>query len=365
MYISIKLAPETEDLIEVARKELFHNFSFIASGSVISRSLDKLDDKQIHWQQYIPPKGTVVASLARRLNLTSATAARIEDLCKTYRLTKTEAIHTILAVALTNQEEESCRRPGKLKISSFNVNDFGGVRDHLFAHKTPQGKTDWNYWKQKDRRPIIGRIVSLLKETNSDVVFLYEVDINLSDQTKEFCKDMENLGYQYRTFYQDTSWASVTMCFYRERLSVKPLSTGSYRLGRDYGVVIGDWMLIGIHIPPKYDKQYWDKIRNFYRDHLGEKILILADCNTLVYDDGPHPNCTQYESLCSTYHLKDVWKEWGGDPIPTCGEQKLDYALASPSMLQDIADIQILHTSVSDHAMVIVNVKANTPSDKS
>lgn len=363
MYISVKLSSATEQIIEEVRMTLFSEFSFIAKGTVISRAIQIFEEKKAKFPD--PDELSALnlcATLPTRLNLTAQAANFIKDCSAKYKTSKTVVIHAVLSTVLSMNESKT-KKPLRLRIISLNVNDFGGQLDHLMEHKNKDGNIDWEYWNNIDKSKQINKIISFIQEENPDIIFFQEFEVNNSKDVADFIMQLQHEGYVMKGNLQKDVKASMTVCFVQSSLLKESLAEEvdlsdkmqkeEYRSGRDYRIKIADSVLWGVHVPPRYDKKYWDKL--IKTCELLPNVVLLGDFNTFSYANSKE-NTREFEELLLRCQKKDIWNASANSEVSTCGDQVLDHVVASESSLRSIYDMKIIHNTFSDHAALIVDM---------
>lgn len=99
MIVPIELAPKTIADMDQAKKLFAECKGHIMQGFVVNRLAEKQRAETINYEKYIPKNGELLPTESKKLNLTADCIQYLDELCKTYRLTKGEAVHVILAAA--------------------------------------------------------------------------------------------------------------------------------------------------------------------------------------------------------------------------------------------------------------------------
>lgn len=354
MYVSLKLAPETEQLIDETRKVLFSEYRFIAKGTIISKSLDMLDYDQVCWEKYIPRKGKLIASEPNRLNLTMHTDEVLKTMCENYRVTKTEAIHMLLSKAIAKKENHHNKQIKKLRVLSLNVNDFGGT-ESLEKFKKNRSYEEWD---QMDKNEQMKAIFDYVCEKNADIVILQEYD-EYSKEGKEFSQWMSEI-YSCVPHSQHKR-SSITIMFVKRGIQYSLMENPHNRNLRasliSTTMIDMDLCIYGVHIPYD-DLKFWDELISFYEQISQRKeILIIGDFN--VYKEGTNRK-KKYDDLLKKGGA-DLWLDKGyPNDTSTYGESRLDYAVVSPKLNQVVKDVtissELLCKRYTDHAALIVDI---------
>lgn len=250
-----------------------------------------------------------------------------------------------------------------LTILSLNINDFGGKNDHLMEYTKLNWQKreviDWVAWrKMVNKEPAVSAILQYIKEENPDIAFIQEFEVNNCLESKSFVAKMEEMGYRMLNSIP-TFKASISVVF--AKIECVLLDSPNTLNLRSYAVQIGDVIVYGVHVPPKGRDRivtFWDEIDCFYRRHQKENVLLLGDFNTVNAI-----NMERYRQLLAGGAV-DVWLKKGyADDVPTCGNLRMDIAVASPMLLPRVSDITIcsrlLNKGMTDHAALIVDIEEN------
>ena len=233
-------------------------------------------------------------------------------------------------------------------IMSLNVNDFGGKYSHLEEYKSTFGRDYLQEWDRVDKKEFVSHTLELVQVKKPDIIAIQEFDIR-SEAGKAFIDGMENLGYVIESEKPTTARPSMTVLFIQGTLVYTKLKSPHDRNLRACVVKIDDYVILGEHVPPKYDKNYWDELTKFFHDN--DKVILIGDLNTI--NDN---NLQRYKQLLEN-NVTDAWSIAGKDEdgTTTDGAGRLDYILLSSTIPQDhIETIEIIRTPLdmdfSDHA---------------
>lgn len=246
-------------------------------------------------------------------------------------------------------------------ILSLNINDLGGINHHLMECKKRNWKgqeiIDWDFWKEfVEKTSIYLAILNYIRKVNPDVVIFQEFEVNNSEEPKKFIEKLNKYGYRMINNIPHYK-ASITVVFSK---SLFPLIRNPNSLnGRSHAFRVGDIVLLGMHVPPKGNDRieyFWNEIDDFYRIYCDEKILLLGDFNTI----NPR-NMERYKQLIDAGAV-DVWLDKGyAGSVVTCGNIRMDIAIASPQLLPFVADITIcpslFYKGITDHAALIIDIE--------
>ncbi len=253
-----------------------------------------------------------------------------------------------------------------LSILSLNVNDFGGINNHLMEYKKLKRNgdkvTDWETWSESvDKNSSYIAILRYIRKVNPSILILQEFEVNNSDEPKKFAKQLSEDGYKMISEIPEFK-ASITAVFVKSEYEYERMNNPNTLNLRSCAFRVGDIIIYGTHVPPR-DKprgesriqKFWNEIETFYKEFGDEKMLLIGDFNIINEE-----NRKRYESLLHTGCV-DVWLEKGyAESTPTCGNMRIDIATASPKLLPFVTDITIcpslLYKGITDHAALIVDI---------
>ena len=250
-----------------------------------------------------------------------------------------------------------------VKIIDLNVNDFGGAENHLMEYKTINchGKEviDWKRWREVNKSIPLKRIFEYIKVIVPTIVILQEFELNNSKESYDFIELMDKIGYEIIGNIPKYP-VSMTVMFVGKELEYDIVELSDYRNGREYAIKVGEYIICGIHIPPNYDKDYWEKIIEFYEKWSKDSVMLIGDFNT--YIEGTD-NKKRFNEIIMQGAI-DVWIKFeNSDSTPT--EKKyggrLDYVIVSPNMYKAVVSMEvnsnIMEENISDHAALIIELK--------
>lgn len=235
-----------------------------------------------------------------------------------------------------------------MKILDININDFGGTFFHLEEYKKIYRNGYLKRWDDLDKSQEINGILDCIESNSPDIVVMQEYDIN-SKEAKYFENKMESNGYELKSELTRYQRPSMTIFFIKKALDYAYVSVGHTKNGRAYAIKTEDTILYGTHIPPKYDKQFWQELHDFVAKHKSEKFLLIGDFNTINYK-----NMEELRKLIFINNAIDVWKEKGNEkPISDIG----DFAIISNSIELDKVDIDSFDDGNTDHPVIVVSIE--------
>lgn len=239
-----------------------------------------------------------------------------------------------------------------MKILDININCFGGTDHQREKFKDDYGCQRYlKKWDERDKSKEINGILDCIKRHSPDIVIMQEYDIN-SSEAQSFEREMRTNGYILESEKPESPRPSMTIFFVRE----STISTHTYvsanhtRNGRAYSIKVGDIILYGVHIPPRYDGDFWTELHKFVKKIMSEKYLLIGDFNTI----NPK-NMNQVNELLKD--ATDIWRAKGNNSsISVMG----DYAIVSKTINIQNVDIDSFDEGYSDHPVIIVSVQAMT-----
>lgn len=247
-----------------------------------------------------------------------------------------------------------------LSVLSLNINDFGGINNHLMEYKKSNNLIDWEMWRESvDKNRCYIAILRYIRKVNPSILILQEFEVNNSDEPKEFAKQLSKDGYEMISEIPECR-ASITAVFVKSKYELEVKPNPNTLSARSCAFQVEDIIIYGTHVPPKDNsriKIFWDEIEAFYKEFSKKKTLLIGDFNIINEE-----NRKRYESLLRTGCV-DVWLKKGyADETPTCGDKRIDIAIASPELFPLITDITIcpslLYKGMTDHAALIVDINS-------
>ncbi len=252
-----------------------------------------------------------------------------------------------------------------LSVVSLNLNDFGGIKYHLMECKKTNRNgdevIDWDTWKEcVDKQKPCNAILRYIRKIYPSILVLQEFEVNNSVEPEQFAKQLSKDSYEMISNMPEHK-ASITAVFVKSDIKSKCelLENPNFLSGRSCAFRVEDTIIYGTHVPRKGKSRiqiFWNEIETFYKDYADEKTLLIGDFNTINED-----NRKRYKDLLHAGY--DIWIEKGYDgSMPTCGDMRIDIAIASPKLLPLVTDITIcpslLYKGMTDHAALIVEINA-------
>ena len=269
-----------------------------------------------------------------------------------------------------------------MKIISLNVNRFGGdgesfeavKKHHTFYHDYRDYREALSDWDSRPKTQSIQGIIEIVKNQIPDILVLQEYDFKSTDSrgSNGFEDKMTKLGYHVTPREFDGERPSVTVMFVKNDLISRegnnPHQAKGSPTDRAHVIEIDDIVIYGTHVPfssennPQKAENYWDELLDFYDRNKGRKVILIGDFNT--YDEDK--SIRKYYHNLLAANASDVWLKLG-NPNWTPTEKKhkgrLDYAFASPAMIEHISSMQIYPQNeefddwtLSDHAALILSI---------
>lgn len=261
-----------------------------------------------------------------------------------------------------------------MKILNLNVNDFGGLNEHLFSYKyrKANGYTDWVKWgeeTEKIQKEVIENLTRLIDENNPDVCIFQEFAINNSVPPLNFAKTMEERGYKALGICSINYKASITLFFIKismmsktRKITIDHSKTGL--TARDYAIRYENgnecYIIYGTHVPYGGTKRvpFWNEIINFYKKNEKENLVLIGDFNTF---DTTTLAYQKYQELLEL-GVTDLWIKQGGshnDETELNHHSRLDYVLLSPAATNNCDALMkiIKDESLSDHVAFIFEIE--------
>lgn len=239
-----------------------------------------------------------------------------------------------------------------MKIMSLNVNDLGGLY-HLEDFK--KHERGYDEWDAIDKSKNMEKILAYIQQEAPDIVVLQEFELGTKYENI-FLDKMQSIGFECVPMQKGTlRRPSVTIVFVKSDLPYESLKNPHKRNLRANVIKLKEVIIYGVHIP--YNLDFWDELIAFYRQNKKEKLLIIGDLN--VYESGTD----RYKKLLELKEdgAVDAWVEMGYPPeSPTYRNSRIDYAIISPLLRDDLADVTIdprlQYKGITDHAALIVEM---------
>lgn len=233
-----------------------------------------------------------------------------------------------------------------MKIISININDFGGIDNHREEYKKIYGnRTYLKEWDKLNKLENINGILECIIQHTPDIVILQEYDIN-STEAQVFYQEMCAQGYLLKSEMSTMKRPSMTVMYIKESIDFNEIYVEHERNLRAYAIKTEDIIIYGTHIPPKYDKQFWNELHNFIRKNDSEKYILLGDFNTINYK-----NSKELDILLK--NAVDVWKEKGNNKLLSVAG---DYVIVSKKINVKNIELDIFDESKTDHPVILVTI---------
>lgn len=251
------------------------------------------------------------------------------------------------------------------RIMAININDFGGKTRHLMNHRYFNNRDrryhiDWRYWaKQVDKAETWKRLKKYILKKKPDVLIFEEMLISCYESI-DFIGELEKMGYLFvKECLPERGNYSLTMTFFRDGKPEYISSPGNYRENRSVICREDDLLICASHFPFESDPVFLKYMGDFVIAHLDENILLIGDLNA----NDPNRGNKQMINKLLDKGAVDLWIAAGNaDNTPTEAkfQGRLDYAIASPSLVKKVTNVEIdpflMDAGVTDHAAVIVDI---------
>ena len=268
-----------------------------------------------------------------------------------------------------------------MKIISLNVNNFGGsnAKKPIIDDYKVQGEVDWpfyhyeveRYQNHPNRIHTALKLSEKLRSISPDMMVLQEFDYH-APAGVEFRMSMAHAGYrEVLPDARDTIESgrySITVMFIKKTHTCISVATPS-EIGGFYRwceIQYRNIVIIGIHIPYKNSKIYWDALRQKSKAYAGKELIIIGDLNA-----ADNPTTVLGEEMLNSRNkllaagMKDVWIARGGSEkaYTYLYFTRIDYALATDRAYSCIKGMQIVNccdANLSDHNAVLIELEADT-----
>ncbi|EDO57759.1 endonuclease/exonuclease/phosphatase family protein [Clostridium sp. L2-50] len=251
-----------------------------------------------------------------------------------------------------------------MRILSININDFGGLENHLMEHKKYNAWVgreciDWKYWSAIDKDVVFNKFLNYIEDKQPDVLIVNEMIVSPLERI-DFISKIEEMGFSYFDETIPSGKYSFTMMFYKNMKCTLFASPNSgYRENRSILYFVEGIYVNGTHFPQESDTKFLNAVEMFCKARKNDKVIIIGDLNA---NDVSRGNKQLVERL-KTYGYEDVWVQ-KGNPDDTVTEAKyrgrLDYAIASEAVYASISNMEIdpmpMDCGMTDHAAVIIDV---------
>lgn len=250
-----------------------------------------------------------------------------------------------------------------MKIISLNINDFGGIQNHLMNYRKVNGNgkkvIDWSEWKKIDKSDVLNGLIEFVNKQEPTILILQEFEQNNSEESFKFVQKMNEMGYTLVGRIPKFK-VSMTVMFIKTDFPYELIESPHKRYARSCSIKTGEFIIYGTHVPPKYDATYWEELIGFYTRWKEKKVILIGDFNTFKEDTN---NKKKYNELINEGGV-DVWMELG-NPNETPTEKKyggrLDYVIVSSQSFDNVQsmniDSEIMRDGISDHAALILEIR--------
>lgn len=254
----------------------------------------------------------------------------------------------------------------KRRIISLNVNDLGGVNNHLMNHRYFNNRDrkyhiDWKYWARHiEKKAVWDSLKEYIKDKNPDVLVLQEMLVSCYE-AKDYVGELVEMGYLYiNDSLPERGNYSITLIFFKGEHPEYLESPGDgYRGNRSVVYKWNDLLLCGSHFPPESDEVFLDHMSEFIINNLDKNFMLIGDLNA----NDPNKGNKQVVNKLLDYGAVELWTA-AGNPEDTPTEVKyhgrLDYAIVSPSLAKRVENIELdsfpMDSGMTDHAAVIVDI---------
>lgn len=252
-----------------------------------------------------------------------------------------------------------------MRILSININDFGGLENHLMGHKKYNAWVgreciDWKYWSTIDKEGVFNRFLKYIEDKQPDILIVNEMIVSPLERI-DFIARMAEQGFSYFDETIPSGKCSFTMMFYKNvKCSLLTSPNSGYRENRSILYLVEGIYINGTHFPQESDTKFLNDVELFCKARKRGNVMIIGDLNA---NDISRGNKQLVERL-KTYGYVDVWVQMG-NPDDTATEAKyrgrLDYAIASEAVYESISNIEIdtmpMDCGMTDHAAVIIDVQ--------
>jgi hypothetical protein len=230
-----------------------------------------------------------------------------------------------------------------IKIYNLNVNDFGGPNNHLEEYKKDYSVRAYSEWDKIDKTEYFDGIFESICNCNPDIVIFQEYDLN-SKEAHCFAEKMNSYGLRLEHEPTLLSRPSMTVFFIKEGIEYVNISIGHKRNARAYAVKVGDLIIYGTHVPPKYDEGFWKELNDYF-SNTSDKYVLIGDFNTIN-----RYNMNEYNNLLND--SIDVYREKYNDHISLMG----DYVIASRDNCIERFDIERIEIDYTDHPGMMITI---------
>lgn len=249
-----------------------------------------------------------------------------------------------------------------MRILSININDFGGINEHLMQYKYFHNKLkreciDWRGWSKINKHAVLELFFEYLEEKRPDILVVNEMLIS-SFETIDLISEIMRKGYTYYHENVPKGNYSFTMMFYKNvKCKLQKSPNENHRAYRSVLCEIGDILIYGTHFPQESDSEFLKDVNDFYDVNQEKKLLIIGDLNA----NNPNRRNKQLVNMLIEKGAVDVWIAKGNledTPTEVHFKGRLDYAISTPALFDIIQHIEIdshtIECGMTDHAAIIV-----------
>ena len=253
------------------------------------------------------------------------------------------------------------------KVMAININDLGGISDHLMDHKyhnCNRNYIDWKYWaEQVDKSATWNAFKDYILKKKPDILVIQEMLVSRYENI-DFISELDDLGYTYLKgcLPENDGNYSLTITFYNRDCDAPEYLNFPNDSRRYRSVVskLGNLIICGSHFPPESDLVFLKRMYQFVLSYQDKNFLLIGDLNA----SNPTMGNWQLISNLLKKGFIDLWTAAGNDEhTPTEAQYggRLDLAIASPSLAKKVEHIEIDSTpmkyGITDHSAVIVDIK--------
>ena len=239
-----------------------------------------------------------------------------------------------------------------MKLVSYNINCFGGTTATREEYKKVYGISNYiREWDSFNKSRYVSGIADEIIKESPDIIVLQEFDL-YSKEAKKFIVMMDESGYKLDSEIPELKRPSMTVFFIKKEISYTPLDSVHIKKPlKAFSVLVNnDYIVYGIHVPPKYDEDFWNELETFVNKYNGRKMILVGDLNTINYH-----NQERIDKLLERNEnspcLIDVLYEKGIGSISIPG----DYLIVSDNIPVDAIDIYPVDNMLSDHPMLVAS----------
>lgn len=285
MYVSLKLAPETLALIKTVREKFFSEFSFIAKGTIVSRSIEIFEKREEKFDSYCAAFN-LSATDTTRLNLTQHAIEFINEQAAKNSVSKNAIIHAVLKTTIDTTKEENI-----INIMTWNINWFRGGPDNNWKYK------DWEY-KEEDIdkssfHEIVHKVKKFLKKPNA-ICILQEVpyccpksyyeDRKKTKIYEELCEQFSK--NEFMMLEPKVEALHQCIAIVKKETNCTPITTHDWASHRIMPVMFRNMVVVGVHMPTNFQEgdtndKLWKNLIAF-AENCDRPLCIAGDFNAYI-----------------------------------------------------------------------------------